>query len=190
MKQRKSRPETKPRIVARVEPEFHEQVSRFAEALDVNIQEFVVQALQTEMQGFDLRVQIKRLENRLEAQAKIKSDIVAERRSLRQALKEVASKLGVPDTAGHCVQRISEIEQELQTTADKLSIVKADRDAMKVERDDYKRARDAFKAKSEECESELLFVQAKLQGYRQQGFWGRLFRRVPEPVPYVEYVDD
>ena len=121
MKQRKSRPETKPRIVARVEPEFHEQVSRFAEALDVNIQEFVVQALQTEMQGFDLRVQIKRLENRLEAQAKIKADIVAERRSLRQALKEIASKLGVPDTAGHCVQRISEIEQELQTTADKLS---------------------------------------------------------------------
>lgn len=190
MNKRKSRPESKPRIVARVEPEFHDQVSRFADALGVKIQEFVVQALITEMEGFDLRVELRKLQNQFEAQKKNKAEIIAERKRLRKELKDVASKLGVPDTAGHCVQRIAKIEQELQTTADKLSIVKADRDAMKIERDDYKTSRDCFKAKSEECEADLRVVKAKLEGYLRQGFWGRVFRRVPEPVPYVEYVDD
>lgn len=186
MSKRKSRATSKPRIVARVAPEFHEQVSKFAAALKVNVQEFVVQALVTEMEGFDLRVELKRLQNQFDEQKKIKSLVVSERQRLRKELKEIASKLGVPDTAGHCIQRIAEIEQELQMTADKLSIVEGDRDTLQMQCNAYKASRDAFKAKAEECEADLRVVKAKLEGYQQQGFWERLFGRVPVVVPYAE----
>ena len=190
MNKRKPRPESKPRIVARVDPQFHEQVSKFAQALKVNIQEFVVQALVTEMQGFDIRVQLKKLQNQFDAQKQNKSDILVERNRLRKELKEIASKLGVPDTAGHCVQRIAELEQEQQMTADKLSIVEKDRDDMESERDTYKNSMETFKEKYERTGSDLRVVEAKLEGYRRQGFWGRVFGRVPEPVPYVEFVGE
>ena len=180
MSKRKSSAASKPRIVARVEPEFHVQVSKFAAALKVNIQEFVVQALVTEMQGFDLRVQLKRLENQFNAQKENKSFVVSERKRLQKALKEIASKLGVPDTAGHCMQRIAELEQELQMTADKLSVVEGDRDTIQTQCDAYKASRDTFKAKAEECEAELRVVEAKLAVYQQQGFWGRVFGQVPK----------
>lgn len=176
----------RPRIVARVAPEFHEQVVKFAEALKVNIQEFVVQALVTEMQGFDLRVQLKRVENQLEASQERKVELVKERKRLRGEVKQIASKLGVPDTAGHCVQRIAELEQEKQMTADKLSVVEGDRDAMKSERDTYKNSMDSFKEKYECSQADLRVVKGKLAGYQGQGFWGRVFGRVPEVVPFVE----
>lgn len=186
MSKRKSRATSKPRIVARVAPEFHVQVSKFAAAMKVNIQEFVVQALVTEMEGFDLRVELKKLQNQFDALQKNKSFVVSERKRLQKELKEIASKLGVPDTAGHCVQRITEIEQELQMTADKLSIVEGDRDTLQTHCNDYKASRDAFKAKAEECEADLRVVKAKLEGYQQQGFWERVFGRVPAVVPYAE----
>lgn len=186
MNNRKSRAALKPRIVARVEPEFHVQVSKFAAALKVNIQEFVVQALVTEMEGFDLRVELKKLQNQFDALKKNKSFVVSERKRLQKELKEIASKLGVPDTAGHCVQRIAEIEQELQMTADKLSIVEKDRDDLEKERDTYKTSMETFKEKYERKQAELRVVEAKLEGYRRQGFWGRVFGRVPAVVPFAE----
>ena len=185
-RRRKPRPESKPRIVARVEPVFHEQVVKFAEALGIKIQEFVVQALVTEMQGFDLRVQLKRIENQLEAVQERKAELVKERKRLRGEVKQIASKLGVPDTPGHCVQRITEIEQELQMTADKLLVVEGDRDAEIVSKKAYEKSRDHFKMKYEESAAELRVVEAKLAAYRRQGFWGRVFGRVPEPEYFVE----
>ena len=180
MQKRKPRPESKKRIVARVDPQFHEQVLKFAHALKVNVQEFVVQALLTEMQGFDLRVQLKRTENQLGAAQAQKAKLVTERNCLRGAVKQIASRLGVPDTAGHCVQRIAEIEQELQITADKLSVVEGDRDAMKASRDTYKTSMETFKEKYERSQADLRVVEAKLAGYQRQRFWGRVFGRVPE----------
>lgn len=186
MNKRKPRRELKPRIVARVDPKFHEQVSKFAETLKVNIQELVVQALVTEMQGFDLRVQWQKLRNEFEALQKTKSDIVAERNHLRKELKEIASQLGVPDTGGHCTQRIGEIAQKLQTTADTLSVVEGDRDTLQTECDAYKASRDAFKVKYEEKQAAIRVVEAKLAAYQTQGFWGRVLGRVPGVEPYTE----
>ena len=211
----------KHRIVARVEPEFHAQVLKFSQALGVKIQEFVVQALVAEMRGFDLRKQLKQLQNRFDAVKEQKEQGIEERKTLqlelkeialwlgvpktakhrkqaikelkrdlkvatdkqselRSELKKIASKLGVPDTASHCIQRIGEIEQELQTTADKLSVVEGDRDTIQVERDTYKESRDTFKSEAEESKSDMRAVEAKLRAYEQQGFWGRVFGRVPK----------
>ena len=186
MSKQKSRPESKKRIVATVDLEFHKQVSRFAKALKVTVQELMVQALITEMQGFDLRVQCRKMQNRLEALQALKAEIVVERNRLRKERKEIASRLGVPDTVGHCVQRITEIEGELQMTADKLSVVEGDRDAMQAERDAYKTARDTFKMRYEASQSELRVVKAKLAAYAEQGFWDRVLRRVPAAVPFAE----
>ncbi len=186
MRDHKPRRELKRRLVARVDPKFHEQVSKFAEALKVNIQELVVQALVTEMQGFDLRVQWQKLRNQFEALQKTKSDIVAERNRLRKALKEIASQLGVPDTAGHCIQRIGEIEGELQMTADTLSVVEGDRDAETGSKNTYKKSRDQFKRQYEESQAALRVVEAKLVAYQTQGFWGRVLGRVPGVELYVE----
>ena len=180
MNKRPLRAEEKKRLVARVAPEFHEQVLKFTEALKVNVQEFIVQALVTEMQGFDLRVQLKRTENQLGAVQEQKTKLVTERNRLRGEIKQIASKLGVPDTAIHCVQRIAEIEQELQITADKLSVVESDRDAEIISKKSYKKGRDNFKRRYEESEATLQTVQVQLTAYQQQGFWGRLFGRVPE----------
>lgn len=185
MRKRKSRPESKPRIVARVEPEFHEQILKFAEALKVSVQELVVNALVTEMQSLDLRVQLKRLQNQFEALTERKDGLVKERNDLRSEIKEIASKLGVPDTAGHCIQRITEIESELQMTADKLSVVAGDRDAEIASKEAYEKSRDHFKLKYEQSEADLRVVEAKLAAYRRQGFWGRAFGRVPAWEPFT-----
>lgn len=219
-KSSKSRRE-KHRIVARVDKEFHEQVVQYSKLLGLKIQEVVMQALQMEMQGYDLRKQLKQLQNRFDAVKEQKERAIAERKTLQLELKEIALwlgvpstakhrkqtikelkrdlqkatdkqseltselkkisvKLGVPDTAAHCIQRIGEIEQELQTTADKLSIVEGDRDAETALKKSYKENRDDFKRKHEEATSELRVVEAKLEAYQQQGFWERVFGRVPE----------
>ena len=88
-RKRKSEQENRVRIVCGVNPKFHEQVSRFARALKVSIQELVVQSLVSEMQGFDLRVQVKRTENQLEAVQARKTELVKDRNSRREELKQV-----------------------------------------------------------------------------------------------------
>ena len=138
------------------------------------------------MQGFDLRVQVKRTENQLEAVQERKAELMKDRNRLREELKQVASRLGVPDTASHCIQRINEIEQELQTTQDTLSIVEGDRDVITEQRDVYKVERDTFKAKYEVSEADMRVVKAKLAAYQQQGLLERVLGRLPEPEPFQE----
>ena len=71
-------------------------------------------------------------------------------------------------------------------TADKLSVVKGNRDAMQAEHDRYKVARDAFKLRYEASQSELRVVKAKLAAYAAQGFLDRVLGRVPEAEPFAE----
>ena len=71
-------------------------------------------------------------------------------------------------------------------TADKLSVIEDDRDAMQVERGPYKAVRDTFKLKYETSQSVLQMVKAKLAAYQGQGFIGRVFGRVPESEPFAE----
>ena len=174
MKRKRRKPDEKQRLVARVDSQFHAHVTKFSQALGISIQEFLTQALKAEMQGFDLRVQLKRTENQLQAVKERKDELVKQRNGFRLEVKQVAKCLGVPDTASHCIQRINEITQQLQTAEDTVSVVEADRDS-------YKHQRDCFKAKYEESQANLQIAAAKLRAYQQQGFWGRVFGR--EPVP-------
>lgn len=220
MQERKPRRDRQ-RIVARVDAEFHDQVAKFAKALGVKIQEFVVQALRTEMQGFNLRAELQKLQNRFDALKEQKEREIKERKSLqfelkeialwlgvastakhrkqaikelkrdlkkatddgaalRSELKQVASKLGVPDTAAHCIQRIGEIEKELQKGVNTVTDVISKRDAERTSKETYKKSRDHYKMRYEETLSELQVVETKLKAYRRQGFWGRVFGRVPK----------
>ena len=90
---------------------------------------------------------------------------------LADDLKAIAKSLEVPNTASHCVQRIAEIDQALETVPDKVSVVECDRDNMRSKRDEYKVSRGCFKAKYEESQSVLSAVKAKLAAYQGQGFW-------------------
>ena len=49
-----------------------------------------------------------------------------------------------------------------------------------------KKARDYFKVKYEASQAEAAAAKSKLAAYQKQGFWGRLFRQLPIPIPYVE----
>lgn len=178
MKERKPRRE-KHRIVARVDPEFHEQVLKFSKALGVKIQEFVIQALVTEMQGFDLQMQHKRLQNRFDALSEQKEWLLKERKALRNELKQIASKLGVPDTAVHCIQRIGEIEKTCQAAEDKLSVVEGDRDEMQKQRDEFESLLHAETDVCNKYDARVKSLKAALEVYRKQGFWERVFGRVP-----------
>ena len=220
MRERKPRIERQ-RIVARVDKEFHELVTKCAKALGVKIQEFVVQALKTEMQAFDLRKELLILQNRFDALKDQKTRAIEERKAvqfelkeislwlgvpntakdrkqaikaikrdlkvatdketaLREELKQVASRLGVPDTAAHCIQRIGEIAQKLEATSETLRIAKESHNAESTSKETYKKSRDHYKMRYEETLSELQGVETKLKAYRRQGFWGRLFGRVPK----------
>ena len=167
------------RISARVMPAFYNKFCAAMKILGLSQQDLIVQSLESEMSRLNIRKQYQVLTNANVALTEQKTKLVAERNDLREQLKTVASKLGVSETAGHCVQRIGELAQELQTTADKLGVVEGDRDTMQETRDSYKRSRDCFKAKYEGCVSDLSVVKAKLLAYQGQGFWGRLLGRVP-----------
>ena len=150
--------------------------------LGMTQQDLILQALETEFSRVDLRKQCQLLTNANAALTTKKEKLLKERNEFREGLKVIAKSLGVPDTASHCVQRIAEIEQALETATDKVSVVECDRNA-------YKASRDRFKAKYEASVSDLAVVKSKLLAYQCQGFWGRVFRRVPVVVPYAEPVD-
>ena len=134
-------------------------------ALGLSQQDLILQSLEAEFNRFDLRVHCKALTNANTALTEQKAKLVAERNALREALKEVSSKLGVLETASDCIQQIIEVEQQLQRVADKLSVVIGDRDGMQAKRDEYQKARDCFKARYEACQSDLVVVKAKLAAY-------------------------
>ena len=170
------------RISARVLPAFYNRFCAAMKILGMTQQDLILQALETEFSRVDLRKQCQLLTNANAALTAKKEKLLKERNEFREGLKVIAKSLGVPDTASHCVQRIAEIEQALETATDKVSVVECDRNA-------YKASRDRFKAKYEASVSDLAVVKSKLLAYQCQGFWGRVFRRVPVVVPYAEPVD-
>ena len=174
------KPPTNHRISARVDPDFYAEVSAFADALGITIPKLIVQALQREASGFSLREQCQRLMNANAALTERKQLLQGELKYATEALKDVAKRLEVPATAADCLQRIGEIQQKLQTTADTLDVVKGDRDQTVSDRDSYQNQRDCFKTKHEESQASLRTAEAKLAGYRRQGLWGRLLGRVPD----------
>ena len=153
----------------------------------------IVQALDAEFSRLNLRKQCQLLTDANSGLRKDKEGLTAERDLLRTGLKQIASRLGVSASPEACLVQIGELTQKLETTADKLSVVVGDRDAMqekrdayKASRDGYKASRDRFKAKYESAASDLSVVKAKLSAYESQGFWDRLFRRVPVVLPCAE----
>ena len=181
------------RISARVLPTFYNKFSAAMKVLGLTQQDLIVQALETEFTRVNLRKQCQLLTNANAALTVKQEHLTSERDELRQSVKQIASKLGVSETVGACLQEIVELEQELATTGDKLSVVVGDRDALREKRDGYKESRDSykasrdrFKAKYEGSVSDLAAVRAKLAAYQRQGVWGRLFRRIPVVVPCVE----
>ena len=167
------------RISARVVPKFYNKFSAAMKVLGLSQQDLIVQSLEAEFTRLDLRKQCQVLLNANAALTEKKEKLLKERNAFRDGLKVVAKSLGVLASALDCVQRIAEIEQALETTSEKLSVVEGDRDMMRSQRDEYKTSRDCFKVKYEESESDLSVVKAKLAAYEGQGFWGRLLGRVP-----------
>ena len=167
------------RISARVVPKFYNKFSAAMKVLGLSQQDLIVQSLEAEFTRLDLRKQCQVLLNANAALTEKKEKLLKERNAFRDGLKVVAKSLDVPASASDCVQRIAEIEQALETTSDKLSVVEGDRDMMRSQRDEFKDSRDCFKAKYEACKSDLQVVKAKLRAYQGQGFWGRLLGRVP-----------
>ena len=178
MRDRKPRRE-KHRIVARVSPEFHQEVHQFAKKVGMNIQTFVVAALMRQMQDVDLQVKINQQQNQLKASKETQERLQKERNQRLKELKKVSSKLGVPETDRHCIQRIAEIEQALQTATDKVSIVEADRDEIQAQQEETKRERDTFKAKFEEKVAELQVCEDKVGLLLGRGLWDRILNALP-----------
>ena len=175
--------------VARMMQAFYNKFCAAMKFLGLSQQDFIVRALEAEFGRVDLRKQCQVLTNANAALSEKKERLLKERNAFREGLKVIAKSLGVPDTASHCVQRIAEIKQALETATEKLSVVEGDRDMMQSQRDEYKGSRDCFKAKYEDAQSDLVVVKAKLRAYQGQGFWGRVLGRVPVVVPFAEPVE-
>ena len=73
-------------------------------------------------------------------------------------LKQIASHLGVPDTAPHCKQRIDELQASIE---------------------DKKRERNHFKAQAEEAQSKLNVCDEKLTRLLTRNWWERLWNILP-----------
>ena len=166
-------------------PPFYNKFCMVMKVLGLSQQDLIVRALEAEFTRLDLRKQCQVLLNANAALTENKEKLLKERNDFREGLKVIAKSLGVPDSASHCVQRIAEIEQSLETATETLSVVEGDQDMMQSQRDEYKTSRDCFKVKYEESESDLVVVKAKLAAYQSQGFWGRLLGQVPVVVPYA-----
>ena len=111
----------------------------------------------------------------------------------KEQLKQIAGELGVPDTVAHIRQRIGELDasiESLESQRDEFEKkLHAETDAYNkcYERaESQKKARDYFKVKYEASQAEAAAAKSKLAAYQKQGFWGRLFRQLPIPIPYVE----
>lgn len=89
--------------------------------------------------------------------AQVKS-LKRERDTSKENLKQIASHLGVPDTAKHCKQRIDELEASIE---------------------DKKKERDCFKAKAEESESNYRTCDEKLTLLLTRSWWERLWNILP-----------
>ena len=112
---------------------------------------------------------------------------------VKEQLKQIAGELGVPDTVAHIRQRIGELDASIESLEsqrdDFEEKLHAETDAYNkcYERaESQKKARDYFKVKYEASQAEAAAAKSKLAAYQKQGFWGRLFRQLPIPIPYVE----
>ena len=128
----------KERISASVGFKTKRQIKEAAEALGVSESKFVEQAVITDLNKLDIR----------------------------EDLKQVASKLGVPNTVEHCQQRIQEIEENCENAS--------------AERDDARQQRDHFKAKFEEAQEELTAAGTKIEALEKRGLFARIFNRPPK----------
>ena len=81
-----------------------------------------------------------------------------ERATAQENLKQVASHLGVPDTAEHCTQRIDELQASIENR---------------------KKERDTFKAKFEKVSEACSTCSEKLRLLQNRNWWDRLWNKIP-----------
>lgn len=111
----------KPTIKTSVNPELKMKAKLNAEQLGMSESAYAALAIDAEVNKFDHRKEerkacenaVKHLEDKVKAEE--------ERDAAIEDLKQVASHLGVPDTAEHCKQRIDEVQNQLQTTQSNLA---------------------------------------------------------------------
>jgi chromosome segregation ATPase len=108
----------KTRISTNVEHTVAKHVAAAADALGMSISAWLAMAAESELQRLDAR---KLVEQALEDAEQARR----ERGAAQEELKQVASHLGVPDTAEHCKQRIDEINTERDTAQEELETAEA-----------------------------------------------------------------
>ena len=81
-----------------------------------------------------------------------------ERATAQEHLKQVASHLGVPDTAKHCTQRIDELQASIENK---------------------EKERDTFKAKFEKVSEACSTCSEKLTLLQERNWWDRLWNKIP-----------
>ena len=132
----------KKRISSDIEFEFYEKVKAVADLRKISISKLIAEALQVLIGNKALHKEIakqrfenQKLQNKLDASQSGKERLLEQRKSAEQELKQVASKLGVPDTATHCRQRIDEIETQRQVSDDTVGVLTEERDVLKAQRE-------------------------------------------------------
>ena len=160
----------KKRISSDIDLEFYEQVKAESGLRKVSISKLIADALGLELKQTDLRVETQKLTNQNGALREQKTGLRKQLNCQKEELKQVASKLGVPDTAVHCRQRIDEIETQCQVSDDKVDVLTEECEQASRERDD-------FKAKYETSQEELLQAHEDLDAMQKRGFWGRLVNK-------------
>ena len=115
--------------------------------------------------------------------------------ALKTQLKQVASHLGVPDTAKHIIQRIEEIradaeritslESEIESISAHLGV--SDTSEHIIQRIEEIRAEvrshiDALKQRISQLKELVEKKHRQLCGYKTQGYFSRLFNETPEPT--------
>jgi len=115
-----------------------------AKKLGISRAKLIEIALESELERFNVHKENKRL--------------TTARAQAEEALKQIASHLGVPDTVEHCKQRIDELQASIE---------------------DKKKERDCFKAKFENVESDYRTCDEKLTLLLTRSWWERLWNTLP-----------
>ena len=160
----------KKRISSDIDLEFYEKVKAGADLRKVSISKLIADALGLELKQTDLRVETQKLTNQNGALREQKIELRKEINCQKEELKQVAVKLGVPDTAVHCRQRIDEIETQCKVSGDKVDILNEEIGQVRSE---LETTQEAYKGSQEE----LSQARADLDVIQKRGFWSRLVNK-------------
>ena len=170
-------------VSARVSSDLHHEVVQKATALDMSQSTFVEQAVLEKLDRahIDKRQQLLSEEN---------AEIAAERNSacrerddLKEELKQIATKLGVRETA--ILPRIAELYDKKRLASEKIEVITSERDSFEAERDAVRIGRNAVEANFEKVVADLQNAEARLAAYAKQGLMARIFKWKPIPIPFA-----